>query len=200
MTRFEDRLELELEAVVAENPAPAPARRRFGWKPRMALVGAVATAAAAVAVSGIVQPASPAWAVEKTDEGVVTVTFKEFEDPEGLENALAKVGLRAAIVFVPHGKMRDCEGSAPDETDPATPVTVRPDGERSTLELHYRPQRSDQTVAIQLWIGPATDHERGHFVSIRYQNVLGPVARCELVPADTMFPVDRKHQSGTVPR
>ncbi|MBM7785952.1 hypothetical protein [Tenggerimyces flavus] len=179
MTRFEDKLELELEAVVAENAAPAPKRRRFGWKPRIALVGAVAAAATAIAVSGVVQPASPAWAVEKTGDDTVRIKFIELRDPDGLEQALAKLGIRSEIAFVPYG--RRCAHKPGQKFDPDGPVDIVP-GESEhwdSIELRYRPQRPDQTVVLRL-----ADHRSSSSAlvsSLSFYNVIGPVSPCEML-------------------
>lgn len=189
--RFEDKLELELEAIVAENAAPTPTRRRFGWKPRVAVIGAVAAAATAIAVSGLVEPSSPAWAVEKAGDGVVRITINEMKDPEGLEKALAELDIRADITFVPYGKT--CKDEVRDKRDPEAPITVDlgrlgHQGNVSVLqadagnvfEIRYRPQRADQTAAILLGEGAART-EGGLWFLVSLRNVLGPVAPCELV-------------------
>lgn len=177
MTRFEDKLELELEAVVAENVAPTPVRRRFGWKPRVALVGALAAAATAVAVSGVVQPTNPAWAVEKTGDGTVRIKFNEFENPEGLEKALAELGIRSDLAFLPVGKR--CSVNGDGKADPEVPVNVVDDlGPSDSIELRYVPQRPDQTLVMRFYEG---DGVKRAVTILSFNNVLGPVSPCEVV-------------------
>ncbi len=191
MTRFEDKLELELEAVVAENvaPAPKPARRRgFGWKPRIALVGAVAAAATAIALSGAVQPTNPAWAVEKTGDGTVRIKFKEFEDPEGLEKALAELGIRSELSFLPVGKR--CSVNGDGKADPEQPITVEDDlGQHGSIELRYVPQRPDQTLVMRFYEG---DGVKRAVTILSFKNVLGRVSPCDVVdggpPIVTVLP------------
>ena len=196
MTRFEDRLELELEAVVAENAPGEPARRRpwLGWKPYLALAGLVTVGATAIAVTGMIHPTTPAWAIEKTGEGTVRITFNELEDAAGLEKALTKLGIRSEVSFVPPG--HSCAIGTPGyqagDDEPVVPIY----NEGSAIELRYGPQEADETFVLTVTrqdldhgtiaivrpsSGSKTPTSEGASVwTIAAANAVGPVTPCEL--------------------
>lgn len=113
---FERRLLHELKEVVAERPelSTAPtgraARRRFGWKPRLALaaVGVAAGVVAAMATPLILDGdrTNPAFAVTPRDDGKVRVevnALRNHRDAEDLERALEDAGIPSQVDYIPMG-------------------------------------------------------------------------------------------------
>lgn len=112
---FEERALTRLKAEVAKRGAvaarveaqeastAAPAWRRRA--PRLALGGGVAVAAVAtaLAVNAGSGNSSKAFAVEPQDGGGVTIKVNSPEDAPGLEAALAEVGIRSQITWLPAG-------------------------------------------------------------------------------------------------
>ncbi|WP_433531785.1 hypothetical protein ACQPYA_06780 [Micromonospora sp. CA-263727] len=126
--RFEERLLTELKTVVAARHAAAatptayrPAPWWFGWRARLAALGAaVATAAVALPLAlnithppqasttpGSAQQAmsSVAYTVDVEADGSVTVRINQMRDAEGLERRLAEAGIPAKVDYVPAGKV-----------------------------------------------------------------------------------------------
>jgi hypothetical protein len=103
LTLFEEQLLGELTTVVAARagtapaPAPIPLRRRR-LLPLTAAAGTVAAAAAAVTVLGLTGGGTtPAYAVERTADGV-GITINDPDHLDGLPQKLAKAGLPTTIV------------------------------------------------------------------------------------------------------
>jgi hypothetical protein len=115
-TNFEDRLLVELRAVVAERPAatPAPAKRASS---RLVLSGAATAAAAAAGASVFVLgagSATPAFAVDRQADGDVSVTINRLSDAPELEAKLRAAGVPAVVDYTPAGKTcRQPRGTAP---------------------------------------------------------------------------------------
>jgi hypothetical protein len=109
--RFEDRLLHELRNVVVANQTSG-ARGRRSWTGsrsprRLALAGAAAVfvAVAALAVVQLVGGgAAPAYAVNKNDDGTVTVEISSLSDAAGLERKLRDAGIPAVVQYLPPGK------------------------------------------------------------------------------------------------
>jgi len=112
---FEERLLIRLKAEVVERGAVAALGQHYAtstaapaWRrraPRLALGGGVAVAAVAtaVAISAGSGNSSKAFAVEPQDGGGVTIKVNSPEDAPGLEAALAEVGIRSHITWLPAG-------------------------------------------------------------------------------------------------
>src|SRR3712207_2642954 len=103
--RFEDRLLVELQEIVAERAAAAPsgapdtvadtATDRAGrWKPRLVLT---AVAASLAVVGAVVVPSfvggDSAYAVEPQQDGTIHVEIKQVSDAEGLQRRLTELGI-----------------------------------------------------------------------------------------------------------
>ncbi len=101
MKTFEDELLTELKTVVADR-----AQTRRGRGKRRLLIGLAAcmTLAAGTAVAvpllGGEQATSPAYSVTVESTGQVPVKIVRFEDAEGLERELAKVGVSADVHYL----------------------------------------------------------------------------------------------------
>jgi hypothetical protein len=104
LTPLQERRLAELKQVVAARAvrrAPALARRTRGrfLRPAIALV----TAAAGIAI-GLVATGgggTPAFAVTKGADGIVTITISEYADTSELTAELKHLDLPAAVVYVP---------------------------------------------------------------------------------------------------
>ena len=123
---FENRLLLELRALVAEapvgTPVTSPSSRRL--RPRLAvLAGAVAVVAvsAAAGIPLLSGGTTPAYAVSRNQDGSVTVEVGSLQDAAGLEQKLREVGVPAVVQYLPPGKA--CEQPWPGTAAPP------PDGE-----------------------------------------------------------------------
>lgn len=103
--RFEDRLLVELNAIVARNPSPVSAqepapRRRPRPARRFAFAGGIALAlAAAVAVVAATSGTPDAYAVEKSGDGAISVEVHSLSDAAGLEARLREAGVIASVNY-----------------------------------------------------------------------------------------------------
>jgi hypothetical protein len=100
---FEQRLLDELRDVVTERPTE-PRRR-----PSRRLVAAAAAAVVAGAMLAVGVPllagdgATPAYAVEASRDGRITIAIHRLDDAAGLERDLAAHGVRARVSYTPSG-------------------------------------------------------------------------------------------------
>jgi len=99
---FRDRLLAELtELIPAESQPSNPSSIIRTTRRRQTLIGL--SAAAAVATALVVVPivrgpsGTPAWAVEQTSDGNVTVTVRRISDVEGLERQIRANGIPAVV-------------------------------------------------------------------------------------------------------
>ncbi|MGW0804209.1 hypothetical protein [Nonomuraea sp. NPDC002799] len=115
MSTFEQRLLAALKEEIATRTAEddmttvTPVRRGSGRRLAglsAAVAGVAAATIAVVALTGIT--GSPAFAVTKAADGVVSVHISTFRDPEGLEAELAGAGVKAVVDYLPEGQI--CKG------------------------------------------------------------------------------------------
>jgi hypothetical protein len=152
--RFEDRLLAELRQIVADRPAPvaaaprtprrpAPVRALRGAPRRVRLgltgVGAAAAigAAAIIATGGNV--AEPAYAVQTTAGGAVTVHVHSLNDAPGLQRELRAAGVPAVVTYDPDAAR--CT-PAPDAGGPAG-------ADGPTLQRHFESGTADDRPSTQ---------------------------------------------------
>lgn len=104
---FEDRLLVELRALVAERPAPTVAHRPRPRRTRIGLAvaggAAAATVAAVALVAGSGDRPSNAYAVERLADGAVSVSINSLSDADGLERKLREAGVPAVVDYDPTG-------------------------------------------------------------------------------------------------
>ncbi|GAA2329586.1 hypothetical protein [Dactylosporangium salmoneum] len=172
---FEDRLLDELRPMVAQaRPRPAPRRR-------LALGGVAVAGLAAVAATGTaVLHDGPAFAVERDPDGAVRVSIFDYRDPDGLRQRLAAFGVRAAVDFLPPGKVcREPRADyVPRDRMPLAMVDFSPlDGNQNYFRVHPEYLGPEQTFVYAVQVD--RDHHEQRFM-IRVAN--GPVAPCTQVP------------------
>lgn len=101
MNTFEDELLAELKTVVADQAQTRPVRGK-----RRLLIGLaacmtlVAGTAVALPLLGGEETTSSAYSVTVESGGQVTIKIVRFEDAEGLERELAKVGVSADVHYL----------------------------------------------------------------------------------------------------
>jgi len=177
LTEFELRLLAELREVVAEQAeAASPRRPRRGRLVLAAAAAGVALAAGLALIPG--GTASPAYAVEKAADGLVTVTIHRLDDAAGLENQLRANGVRAEVVYTPAGKY--CELPWFTTADSVPPVEVDATGSGASFRLRPRDLTAGQTLVVQNSVAVSSDSASSVpaiFVSVS----AGPVPPCRLV-------------------
>jgi hypothetical protein len=182
-TTFEDRLLVELRAIVAARPAPEAIRSQPARRvPRARLT--VAAAAVAATVAGVLVAAggngtAPAYAVEKQADGNVTVEIRSLRDAAGLEQKLRAAGIAAVVDYTPVGKMcreprgRPAGGAAGGGHPMSTSV-------RADHSASFTIPRGDiqpgTTLVITSSVGSSVS-------SLGIALIDGPVAACTLVDA-----------------
>ncbi len=215
---FEDRLLAELKTEMSVRPpqgrAPAP---RWTTGRKFLAVTAVAgtAAAAAIAVPLVAGTGAPAYAVTKNPDGSVTLTIREFRDPEGVERELAAAGVRADVTYMPLGKRCERPGFRPLDADQANMPTVEelasndpavrakvreklagsPSGKairmRDGITIYPRYVQRDQTVVLEIAENPKEPTVRNPGVAWSFSGRLtdGPVNPCKLVDDPGAFDI-----------
>jgi hypothetical protein len=123
---YETALLASLRAHIAAH-APKKSRRAIP------IVSSIATACVG-AVAAVVLWPTAAWAVGTEPNGDVTVTFNRYEDAEGLDAALADVGITAEVTFwADPDNLPDGIEELPDLTVPLTPECAAISGFASAL-------------------------------------------------------------------
>jgi len=163
----------DLHRVTAQMPARTRPRRRL----ILAAVGVGGLAvAAAVAVD---RGGAPAYAVERNDDGTVTVKIERFEDADGLEAAIERYGVNAEVDYLPWGKTcREPRYTVAPTADQQAAVSV---GDSSGSSILLRPSEfdADETLVI---VHSSTDQPGGVKVRGMLQLVAkGPVSPCDPV-------------------
>ncbi|MEU8267865.1 hypothetical protein AB0B89_11910 [Sphaerisporangium sp. NPDC049002] len=215
---FEDRLLAELRTEMAgrapQGRAPAPRRNTGRRLLATAAVTAIA-AAAAIAVPLVTGTGTAAYAVTKNPDGSVTLTIREFRDPEGVEDELAAAGVRADVTYMPLGKRCERPGFRPLDADqanmptkeellskdPAVRAKIReklassPSGKairmRNGITIYPRYVEPGQTVVLQIAENPKEPTVRDPGVAWQFSGMLtdGPVNPCRLVDDPGAFDV-----------
>jgi hypothetical protein len=199
---FEDRLLHELRSVVVANQTSGERGRR-SWTAsrsprRLVLAGAAAVfvAIAAVAVVQLVGGgAAPAYAVNKNDDGTVTVEISSLSDAAGLEQKLREAGIPAVVQYLPPGKA--CKQPWPTAA-PGTPssagdhsagtalkggVEHTPDHTRFTIS---KTLPADTTVVIMTQVNGPSQAAGPSSIGITLAH--GEVQPCQIVDAPAGSP------------
>lgn len=179
---FQEQLLAELKETVAERaaaPAPAPGRNsvRRGVKIGTALAAACAISVLPSLFDGT---ATPAFAVERNDDGSISVLMREYTEPRRLQERLRDLGVNVVVDFVPTDK--HCQEPRADFTapDPLLWTSMPPRDGRSGY-MRLRPDRiaPGQTLVMEVFYrNDSTGHVSGDLVRIAN----GTVAACVLQP------------------
>lgn len=131
---------------------------RFSRGKKFSLAGAVG--AAALGIGAIVAlpalTASPAYAVETKDDGLVYIEVFGPQDPDGLEQTLAEHGVQAHVDFPPEGMMCDPERYESAESDGILEESMdwSSGGGETTLGFEVNPDNykpgGDTTLVIEI--------------------------------------------------
>lgn len=191
---FESRLLTRLrEHVETTSPATGRAGERFGpRRTRGRLVWtALAVASVATAVVVVVPGigAEPAYSVQEGNSGEIEVEVNRIEDAEGLEAALADVGVTAEITYVPGG--RQCERDGLDGVARADRgISLELGSDRFIISLAPGTVRDDETLVVDVSVEHLPDepaNEDGLSTSggtrswVDARIVQGAVAPCRVV-------------------
>jgi hypothetical protein len=106
MSNFEERLLTVLKEEISTRTHPVAVRRPRRRLAGLTVAGVAAAATVAATLTGVF--GSPAYAVTKGADGVVSVEINAFEDPHGLESELADAGIKAVVDYLPFGQT--CKG------------------------------------------------------------------------------------------
>jgi hypothetical protein len=173
----------DLQRVTSSGNRP-PRIARPGRRIALAATGIAALAAAAVVVDF---GESPAFAVERNDDGTVTVQIERFEDADGIEAAIERYGVNAEVDYLPWGKTcRQPRYTVAPTADQqaATPVAdSSSDGVQLSIVLRPGDFAADETLVI---VHSNLDTGAGEVASMLHLIAKGPVAVCE--PVDVMLP------------
>jgi hypothetical protein len=200
---FEDRLLQELRSMVVASQEPFEKGRRSWARSRsprrLALAGAtvvLAAVAAVAAVQLVSGGAAPAYAVNKNDDGTVTVEISSLSDAAGLEQKLREAGIPAVVQYLPPGKT--CKQPWPTAA-PGTPssagdhsagtagpekaaimggVEHTPDHTRFTISKNLP---ADTTLVIMTQVGGPSEATGPSSVGITLAH--GEVQPCEIIDA-----------------
>jgi hypothetical protein len=197
---FEDRLLHELRSmVVADSAAGGDHRRSRTWGAprRLALAGAGAAlvaVAAVVAVQQVSGGAAPAYAVNKNDDGTVTVEINSLSDAAGLRQKLRDAGISAVVQYLPPGKACKQPWPTPAPGTPSSPgggekpaitsgVEHTPDHTRFTISNNLP---ADTTLVITTQVGGQSAATGPSAIGITLGH--GEVQPCEVVDAPAGSP------------
>jgi hypothetical protein len=191
---FETRLLAELRQHVSDS-ASSPAPRRTA--PRWVLGSAAAAAAAIVGV--LLVPGlgtTPAYSVQEGNAGEIEVEVNRLEDAAGLEAALAEHSVRADVRYLPWGQEcapgrytavdRSLSGMSVTSGSSTLRVVLPPgavrDGETFVMWVSGREMTPEEMASIGAEEG--VEVTQGFHSSVEVDVASGPVAPCEVVPAE----------------
>jgi len=167
-----------------ERLGPRRTRGRLAWT---ALAVASVATAVVVVVPGI--GAEPAYSVQEGNSGEIEVEVNRIEDAEGLEAALADVGVTAEITYVPGGGQ--CERDGLDGVARADRgISLELGSDRFVISLAPGTVRDDETLVVDVSVehlpdepaaedGLSTSTGTRSWVDARI--VQGAVAPCRVV-------------------
>ncbi len=188
---FEARLLAELRDRVATSPAPRRTTRRW------VVGGAVA---AAVALGGLVLVpglgTDAAYSVQEGNAGEIEVEVRRLEDAAGLEALLAEHGVTADIRYLPWGRAcapgrytavdRSLSGMGVSMGSSLLRVVIPPgavhEDETLVMWVSGRDMTAEELAATETEDGVTTVD--GFRSSVDLDVATGPVAACEVVPAE----------------
>ncbi|GAA1706430.1 hypothetical protein GCM10009765_64840 [Fodinicola feengrottensis] len=178
---YEERLLTELRQIVAENATPGPARR-FGWKPRLVVGGVAAALIAVGAVAVIETTATPAFAVDKNNDGSVSVTINKLSDAEGLQRQLIAAGVPTVAKYLPLGKKCSDDWYRPAPSG-SMYTSMRIDQDHVTFTIGRYQLGKGQTLVISTegGVAPGPNGKPADVSGIGLGIAQGPVGVCHVV-------------------
>jgi hypothetical protein len=145
---------LDARALADLDRVMSPRRpRRIGVRRRTALIAAGVGAFAVGATLGVPliggeRTAAPAYAVQRNDDGTVSVRIERFEDADGLEAAIERYGVKAEVDYLPYGKTcREPRYTVAPTADQSAAVSVG-DQDGSSILLTPGDFDSNETLVI----------------------------------------------------
>lgn len=206
---FEDRLLSELTTYVSERnqnmtdveESPQKASR-FSRGKKFSLAGAVG--AAALGIGAIVAlpalTASPAYAVERKDDGNVYIEVRNPEDAAGLEETLAEHGIKAHVDFPPKGMMCEPGRYTPDDDAMLSGMEANAGSDEDGLVLGFDvnpdsyPLDGDRTLVIEVSKGFFADEETNFAALLGLGAAKGEIGQCNPVPVEELEIVEGENE------
>ncbi|WP_188194306.1 hypothetical protein [Nonomuraea sp. SYSU D8015] len=180
----EGRHRLLKEFVMTEIDAK-PARRRL---PRLAILApALGLAAAAAVAVPLLLGGSPAYALAKSPEGLISITINEAKDPKRLQADLRAMGANVVVDYIPMGKKCSPQPrSSRFLSSEEAPLSVFPPPKgwepKNASELSFlidpRVIGPGQTGVLEFSV---SEGDRGTVAGIWARVGEGPIAECTLV-------------------
>lgn len=135
-------------------------RRRTVPVVAAATTATMAAVAASMTNSGH-QSATPtlaAWTVDRTSADTVTVTVRQFRDPQGLQRSLAAAGVPAIVQF---GHVPCLYQAVPDNAARISQVVSRNTHKGSSVVFGIHPHAIPSGTRLDIAIPGSTDHSVG---------------------------------------
>ncbi|MGH3460777.1 MAG: hypothetical protein ACRDP9_04805 [Kribbellaceae bacterium] len=175
---------LDARALADLDRVMSPQRpRRIGVRRRTALIAAgvgifAVGATLGVPLIGGERTAAPAYAVQRNDDGTVSVRIERFEDADGLEAAIERYGVNAEVDYLPYGKTcREPRYTVAPTADQSAAVSVG-DQDGSSILLTPGDFDSNETLVIM----HSSAQQAGVEGRVIQQLIAeGPVAPCDPV-------------------
>ena len=175
---------LDARALADLDRVMSPQRpRRIGVRRRTALIAAgvgifAVGATLGVPLIGGERTAAPAYAVQRNDDGTVSVRIERFEDADGLEAAIERYGVNAEVDYLPYGKTcREPRYTVAPTADQSAAVSVG-DQDGSSILLTPGDFDSNETLVIM----HSSAQQAGVEDRVIQQLIAeGPVAPCDPV-------------------
>ncbi|MEU8268012.1 hypothetical protein AB0B89_12675 [Sphaerisporangium sp. NPDC049002] len=162
---------------IHQNDRPAKPKWRLSRPAVLAPVLASATIMA-IAVPLAFGGGAQAYAVTKTDDGLISITINEAKKPKDLQADLRAMGLNAVVDYVPMGKECSPQPRSQDfVSDEEAPLAVPPrNGQDFTIDPKVVKAGQTAVLEFSVYEGPDMTIAQG---SAHVSN--GPVADCVLV-------------------
>jgi hypothetical protein len=190
LTRDEERLLVELKAIVAARAAEAApagatvhAPRRYRRGLVLALAAVAALAAALAVLPGLLADNHPAFAAEREPDGSIRIQIWEYWNAKGLGARLRSLGVNAVVDVIPNGQR--CRQPRAAQQDPASGRVLQAaeprHDEMGAFILHPELIKPGETFVLEITV--TGDPRPGHNASMYSTDyiAIGPVAPCDPV-------------------
>ncbi|WP_424533078.1 hypothetical protein ACOZ38_22020 [Sphaerisporangium viridialbum] len=157
-----------------------PAKPKWRLSRPAVLVPVLATATImAIAVPLAFGGGAQAYAISRTDDGLINIMINEAKKPKDLQADLRAMGLNAVVDYIPTGKECSPQPRSQDfVSDQEAPLAVLPPQKGQDFTINPKVVKHGQTAVLEFSVyeGPDMTIAQG---SARVSN--GPVADCVLV-------------------